>query len=187
MEGGPLYPPSRYLRQTGKMNVPFDHSKAGHEAHDVATQQASKWRGDCIQQFAELEKLIVDALQLIAASKPSVKVKYGGAIRQQLDELKRLTGLKNSKVHFVAKSLCEIDRLIEWRAHLTHGILGVWLGSRGQWLLTFQHRDVGGGPLRLHALPWADAEQKLELLAQEVETLRKRVVSMNLILAPKAA
>ena len=169
------------------MSAPIDHNKSEIDRYDDALQRASKWRGDCIQQFAELEKSIGDALQLIAASRTSSKVKCNGLIRQQFDELKKLTSAKASKVHFVAKSLCEIDRLIEWRAHLTHGILGVWQGSKGQWLLTLQHRDANGGPLRLHALPWSEAEQKLELLSQEVDTFQKRVVSMNLVLNPKTA
>lgn len=171
MEGGSLYPPSRLPWQIVRMSAPFIPPRS-ENTHELASQRASKWRGDCIQQFAQLEKLIVDALQLIAASKPGAKVNCGGQIRQQFDELKRLTSPKKSKVHFVAKSLCEIDRLIDWRAHLTHGILGVWLGCKGQWLLTFHHRDAGGGPLRMYALPWSDAEQKLELITQEVATLK---------------
>ena len=169
------------------MNAPFNHSETKVDAFEHAMQRASRWRGDCIQQFAELEKLIVDALHLIAASKPNSKVKSSGLIRQQLDELKRQTSPKGSKVHFVSKSLCEIDRLIEWRAHLTHGILGVWLGAKGQWLLTFQHRDPNDGPLRLHALTWEDAEQKLELLSREVDTFKRRAVSMARALQAESA
>ena len=161
------------------MNAPFDPSKSDF---DLATQRAAKWRGDCIQQFAELEKTLGDALQSIAESKANVKVRRTGAIRQQFDELKRVTSAKSSKVQFVAKSLCEIDRLIEWRAHLTHGVLGVWLGSKGQWLLTLHHRDANGGPLRMHA----QAEQTLQSLSQEVEKLQKRVISMNLTLNSKS-
>ncbi len=185
-ERGALYPPSRYLWQIVRMNAPFDHSNSENDSHDLAMQRASQWRGDCIQQFAELELLIVNALHLIAASKPSSKVKSSGKIRQQFDELKRLTSPKASKIHFVSKSLSEIDRLIEWRAHLTHGVLGVWLGTKGQWLLTFQHHDPNDGPIRMHALTAAAAGEKLDLLTQEVATLRKRVNSVKLLLQPKA-
>lgn len=161
------------------MNAPFDHLTSMADAHDGAVERASKWRGDFIQQFAELEKSLGDALQLLARSRPSSRIKCNGPIRQQFDELKKLTSSKASKLNYVAKSLSEIDRLIEWRAHLTHGVLGVWLGSKGQWLLTLQHRDPNGGPLRMHALPWTEAENKLLLLSQEVEKLKKRVISMN--------
>ncbi len=168
------------------MNAPFDNARSASDRYDEALQRATKWRGDCIQQFAELEKSIGDALDLIAESKSSSKVKRNGAIRQQFDLLKKHTSPKTSKVHFVAKSLCQIDQLIDWRAHLTHGILELWQGSKGQWLLTLQHRDANGGPLRMHALSWSEAEQTLLLLSHEVETLQKRVISMNLALKAKA-
>lgn len=168
------------------MNAPLDHARLDIPQFEEALASANAWRGECIQKFAILERQIEDALQLFAESRPALKVKRGGQIRQSFDELKRLTAPKGSKVHFVWKSLDEIDRLIEWRAHMTHGLLSVWRGSRGQWLFTLEHRDPGGGPKRMHAIPRKEADEMLDRLKKEAIRLQKRVDSMRIALKEKA-
>ena len=169
------------------MNAPFDHARCETHQFDEALASANRWRGECIQQFAELERQIEDALQWLAAARPATKIKRGGQIRQSFDELKRLTAPKGSKVHFVWKSLDELDRLIEWRAHLTHGVLSVWRGTRGQWLFTLEHRDPGGGPRRMHAIPRKEADEMLDRLTNEAERFHKRVDSMPTALNRKSS
>ena len=165
------------------MNAPFHAASANLSRFDSALQDANSWRGECIQQFAELELTIYDALQVLVASRPGLKIKTCNLVRPAFDELKRLTGTKGAfgtPGRSVAKSLDEIDRLIEWRAHLTHGVLGVWRGSKGQWLLTFQHREAGGDrPVRFFALPKKEADQILGRLTDEVCKLKSRVGAMR--------
>ena len=166
------------------MNAPFDHSKS--TAFENAFQSASTWRSACIQQFAELELTVADVLQWLAVAKPGVKVKQTNLIRPDFDELKRLTGSKSpwgTKLRSIARSLDEIDRLIEWRAHLTHGVLSVWQGGKGQWLLTLRHRDPSGGPVRVHSIARAEADEMLECLTEEVAKLQQRINSTRPILA----
>jgi hypothetical protein len=170
------------------MNAPLDHAGLEAPQFAAALERANIWRGECIQQFAEIERSIGDALQLLSDAKPALKIKSGGQIRQSFEELKRVSGAKGSKVQFVAKSLDEIDRLIEWRAHLTHGVLSVWRGKAGRWLLTLEHRDSAGRePVRIHAIPRREADAMLDRLASEVETLQKRVLSMRHVLSTKGA
>src|SRR5688572_15256662 len=152
---------------------------------------ANHWRSECIQLFAELELTVAEALICLAAAKPAMKIKCGQPIRPAFDELRRLTGAKSAfgtSTRSVAKSLDEIDRLIEWRAHLTHGVLDVWRGKNGRWLFTLQHREPGRDrPLRIHALPRREADQLLDDLTEELGKLRARVGSMRTGLEPKAA
>jgi hypothetical protein len=173
------------------MNAPFKLATAECESFDAVLHGANCWRGQCIQQFADLELTIADALDCLAKAKPTMKIKRGEPIRPAFDELKRLTGAKSAfgkSTRAVAKSLDEIDRLIEWRAHLTHGVLGVWRGNRGQWLLTLQHREPGGDrPVRTYALPRKEADQILERLTEELDMLRARVGSMRGAVVQKAA
>lgn len=161
------------------------HSKLEIDPFDAELQSAHAWRGECIQRFAEIELAIGDALQCLAELRPSLKIKRGGQIRQCFDELKRLTASKGSKVEFVAKSLDDIERFIEWRAHLTHGVLSVSLEKSNKWLLAFQHRDTGGGAARIYAISRSDADEMLERLSKELDTLKRRVVSMPLSLGKR--
>jgi hypothetical protein len=167
------------------MNAPFDQSK--DLAFEAALTRAQGWRGQCIQQFARLEIAIGDALQCIAAAKPTLKVKRADQIRAAFDEMKRLTDSKGpfgSKFQ-LAKSLHEIDRWIDWRAHLTHGVLNVWQGPAGKWLLTLEHRDLGGSDIRMHSISRDSADEMLARLGEEVGRLERRVRSMREALETK--
>jgi hypothetical protein len=170
------------------MTAPVDHSKLID--FEGALESASTWRGECIQQFADLQLVIEDALQSLAKAKPSMKVRLGQPVLPEIDELKRLVGGKSAfgpPSHAVAKSLDEIDLLIDWRAHLTHGVLEIWHGRKGKLLFTFQHREPGGSSLRMHAIAKDEADQMLVWLTKEVRDLKSRVGLLRASLNPKTA
>jgi hypothetical protein len=145
--------------------------------------QAERWRGECIQHFAELECLIENILQALATvPRRGRKVRVGEEVSCAFSHLRELTADKGAFAREGAKVACSLRLLssqFEWRAHLTHGIKQVWRGKGAKWLLTFEHRSPGGGPVRLHALTWTDALAMLEALRKETESLRSRCGSLR--------
>lgn len=165
------------------MNVPFLPPVATFDGHESALVWAKQWRSDCIDHFAELEATIADVLESLAARrKLGVKVKTGLLFRPAFDELMRLTGPKGSFVKECCNipiSLAELNRQLDWRAHLTHGTLDVWQGRKGVWLITLRHREVNsGGPVRWFAIPRAEAERICAELETEVRKLKQRASAM---------
>lgn len=161
------------------MNAPFHHS-ASSEDHQQQLDRALHWCASYIQQFAETEIIVGDCLQLFAATKKAgVRVKTGLQIRSSIEELRRLTSGKGAFAKVgkpLALSLAAIEREhLDWRAHLTHGVLDVWRGRKGNWLITLHYRETdNAGPVRWHAIPLSDAEARLESIAELVRKFRQR-------------
>ena len=169
------------------MTAPFIPPKASGDAFDAELASANRWRGECIQQFAMLEEIIAETLECLAAAKPSLKIKQGEQIRPSFDHLRRALGKKEvvPQCYGLDKSLTQIERLIGWRAHLTHGVLAVWRDKSGEWLLTFQHREPGGGPPRMHPVTRNEADRLLDKLVGEVKDLRSRAGQLRAGIQPK--
>ena len=160
------------------MNAPFRPITS--DDHKQQLDRALHWCASYIQQFAETEIIVGDCVQLFTATKKAgVRVRTGPQIRAAIEEVKRLTTGKGAFAKVgkpLALSLSAIERQhIDWRAHLTHGVLDVWRGRKDQWLITLHYREAdNGGPVRWHAIPFADAEDKLESMTELVRKFRQR-------------
>ena len=149
------------------------------------TAHVERWRAQCIDGFAQLEVVIEELLrELQAVSKKGSKVRTGELVGVAFGHLRELTGANGpfaQKGAKVAATLSQLSPWFEWRAHLTHGVLSLWRGSNGRWLLSFAHRPAGGGngPVRFFALPWADAQQLKTDLLEHVEALRENARSLS--------
>lgn len=166
------------------MNAPVPAS-ALKTADDFAsmTGQADKWRGECIQQFAEVEQIVETLLRsLRATSKKGGKVIIGQPVGAAFKHLRELTGSKGpfaAKGEAMSDTLAELAPWFEWRAHLTHGVLTVWRGRSDHWLLALAHRPVAEGTIRTYALTWEDARNLLKLLRELATVLRENARSLT--------
>ena len=161
------------------MNAPFQQPISSDD-YQRQLERAFHWCASYIQQFAETEIIVGDCVHLFTANKKAgVRVKSGLQIRAAIEEVKRLTTGKGAFAKVgkpIALSLSAIEREhLDWRAHLTHGVLNVWRGRKEHWLITLHYRETdNGGPVRWHAIPFADAEAKLESMAELVRKFRQR-------------
>ena len=165
------------VRHSTDMNAPFPPPKI--DEYQDCLDLALLWQARFTQLFAELELLVGDCLQHFSKiKKPSVRVNTGQQITAAISELKRLTGPRGafSKKANLAASVAVIDtNYLPWRAHLTHGVLGVWRGRKSQWLITLHYREKdNAGPIRWHAIPYEDAEAKLEQFCAELKKFGQR-------------
>jgi hypothetical protein len=166
------------------MNAPVPAS-ALKPADDFASMagQADKWRGECIQQFAELEQIVEALLRsLKAASKKGGRVVVGQPVGAAFKHLRELTGSKGPfapKGEAISDTLADLAPWFEWRAHLTHGVLTVWRGRNGHWLLALAHQPVAEETIRTYALPWEDANSLLKLLRDRTVALRENARSLT--------
>jgi hypothetical protein len=162
------------------VNAPFPHAVSSDE-YQQQLDRALHWCASYIQEFAQVELIVGDCLHLFtAAKKAGVRIKTGQQIRAAIEEVQRLTTGKGTFAKIgkpLALSLDTIQRdHLDWRAHLTHGALDVWRGRRGQWLITLHYRETdNGGPIRWHAIPFADALTKLESMTEQVRKFRQRL------------
>ncbi|URD59956.1 hypothetical protein M8312_09075 [Sphingomonas sp. KRR8] len=151
---------------------------------------AERWRGECIQQFCELETMVEDLLQdLHRDAKQGSKVKVGQMVGPAFGHLRELTGSKGpfaAKGQAISETLAELASWVEWRAHLTHGVMTVWRGRDEQWLLALAHRTPGDPTLRTHALTWKAACSVRELMTKQIEKLRGNARSLANSVAQKA-
>ncbi len=161
------------------MNAPFQQPICTDE-NQQQLDRALHWCASYIQEFAKLELVIGDCLHLFTATKTvGMRVKTGQQIRAAMAEVRRLTTgngafAKVGKPLGLSVDLIEREHL-DWRAHLTHGVLNVWRGRKGHWLITLQYRETdNAGPVRWHAIPFSDAEAKLESMAGQVRKFRQR-------------
>jgi hypothetical protein len=159
-------------------------------AFKAMSGHADRWRGECIQQFAELEVIVEDLLRdLQREAKNGSKVKVGLMVGSAFGHLRELTGSKGpfaSKGQAISETLAELASWIEWRAHLTHGVLSVWRGRDEQWLLTLAHRAIGDPTMRTHALTWKAACAVKELMAKQIVKLRENARSLSNAVSQKA-
>lgn len=179
-----LYTTSRFRWHGLGMNAPTKIEAAPNSDCPAMLAHVERWRAQCIDGFAQLEVVIEDLLrELRAASKKGSMIRTGeqvGAAFKQLRELTAANGRFTSKGAKVAATLTQLATWFEWRAHLTHGVLSLWRGANGQWLLSFAHRPSGteSGPVRIFALPWTDAIQLKKELFEQVEILRGNARSL---------
>ena len=74
--------------------------------------QAEKWRGECIQQFAELEQVLDGILRELASlARPTAKVIAGLQIGPSFKHVRELTGVKGQ---FEAEGKAISVTLISW-------------------------------------------------------------------------
>jgi len=143
---------------------------------------ADRWRGECIGQFAELEVIVEDLLRdLHRDPKHGAKIKVGQMVGPAFGHLREVTGSKGpfaTKGRVISETLAELASWVEWRAHLTHGVLTVWRGRDEQWLLALAHRTPGDATLRTHALTWKAACGVRDLMAKQIEKLRANARSL---------
>ena len=125
-----------------------------------------------------MELHVGSALQLLARDKPTARVKMGQPIRPAVEELKRLTATRGAFAKAgkgVHASILALESHLDWRAHLTHGVLDVWQGRKGQWLMTLHYRETdNSGPIRWHAMTFEDARIWVKTLADEVGKFGQR-------------
>jgi len=166
------------------MNAPFAKSEQQPD-HDFAAMngQADKWRGECMQHFAELEQVVESLLQSLRnVPKHGVKVIAGQPVGPAFKHLRELTCGKGpfaTKGKVVSHTLSELAPWFEWRAHLTHGVLSIWRGRSGQWLLALAHRPSNGDVIRTYALAWDEAQKLRRLLEKQVVVLRENCRSLT--------
>ena len=167
------------------MNAPIKIEKTHNADCPAMLANAERWRAQCIDNFANLEVVIEDLLRdLKSHSKHGAKVRTGQLVGSAFAHLRELTsekGLFVQKGAGVAATIRLLARCMEWRAHLTHGVMKVWRGGNGQWLMTFDHREPGkdDGPIRCFAIPWSDALSLKKELADQVEALRQNARSLS--------
>lgn len=165
------------------MNAP-SHPVALNDANAFKgmSVNADRWRGECIQQFAELELIVEDLLRdLQKDPKNGSKVKVGQMVGPAFGHLRELTGSKGpyaSKGRVISETLAEVASWVEWRAHLTHGVLTVWRGKDEQWLLALAHRSPGDATLRTHAMTWKAACGVRDLMTKQLDKLRENARSL---------
>ena len=144
--------------------------------------QAEQWRGECIQQFAELEQIVDSLLRTLhRVSKHGSKVKTDKFVGGAFGHLRELTGSKGpfaDKGKAISETLAAIAPWFEWRAHLTHGVVTVWRGRNGQWLLAYERRPDGADTIRTFALPWVQAREMRKLLQESVPKLEENARSL---------
>ncbi len=166
------------------MNAHFAKSEQ-QPANDFAAMsgQADKWRGECIQHFAEMEQIVENALQSLRnVPKHGSKVLAGQSVGSAFKHLRELVGAKgpfSSKGKATSGTLSELTPWFEWRAHLTHGVLTVWRGRSGQWLLAVTHRPNNDDVARTYAVTWEDALSLRKLLLEQVAALRENCRSLT--------
>jgi hypothetical protein len=68
---------------------------------------------------------------------------------------------------------------VEWRAHLSHGVLTVWRGREDSWLVALAHRSPGDPTLRTHALTWKAACSVRDLMTKQIDKLRDNARSLS--------
>jgi predicted dehydrogenase len=173
------------------MNAPFPPPAKTAE-YDESLADACAWRGRFVQQFAEMELLVGECLQALATAKRTgTRVKTGQPFRQAVEELARVTAVSGSfakQGRGITISIRALARLLDWRAHLTHGSLDVWRGRRGQWLLTLRYRETDNqGPIRWHAIPVADATAMVDEFAAEVQKFEQRTAALKRTLSGASA
>ena len=141
--------------------------------------QATKWRGQCIQSFAELELIIETTLRDLAdRAIVDQAITVGTPVGQAFKQMRKLTGARGpfasdaAEIHSVLE---ELARWFEWRAHLTHGVLKMWLDDEGAWLVVLSHRSAGDGTIRSFAISWQDARLMQKELTEKVSALRTKV------------
>jgi hypothetical protein len=116
------------------------------------------------------------------------KVKVGQMVGPAFGHLRELTGSKGpyaAKGRNISETLAELASWVEWRAHLTHGVLTVWRGRDEQWLLALSHRCPGDQTLRTHALTWKAACGVRDLMAKQIDKLRENARSLLNSVLPK--
>ena len=165
------------------MNAPTTISPPNSADCPPMMANAERWRAQCIQNFAELEVIIGDLLIALRASpKGSSKVRTGdlvGVAYGHLRELTSTSGVFGKQGEAISRTLSELAPWFEWRAHLTHGVLHLWRGKNGKWLLTLAHRPCGGNdPVRHYALPWSEAQELAKMLPETVDRLRGNAQSL---------
>ncbi|HET7816247.1 MAG TPA: hypothetical protein VFK58_01535 [Sphingomicrobium sp.] len=165
------------------MNAPFSKPATKLPDDFAAMQgQADKWRGECIQQFAQLEETVETLLRALRdAPKQGGKVTVGLQVGAAFKHVRELTGSKGpfaGKGKAISATLADLAPWFEWRAHLTHGVLAVWRGRNDQWLLALAHRASGDDPIRTYALTWDDARAMRRLLQDRTEALRENARSL---------
>ncbi len=144
--------------------------------------QVAQWRGDCIQQFAELEEIVETLLLALGNCSAAGKVKTGQVVGAAFAHLRELTGSKGKlakKGQAISETLSTLAPCVEWRAHITHGNLTLWRGRRKhQWLVAMSHREPGKAPIRTFALTWKEACDMRDLLGKQVIALRGNARSL---------
>jgi hypothetical protein len=166
------------------MNAPFPKQEpATDKAFPAMLGQAARWRGECIQQFAELEQLIEGLLRVLhQAPEHGSKVSVGQPIGAAFKHLRELTGGNGpfaSKGKAASATLSELAPWFEWRAHLTHGVLSIWRDASDQWLLALAHRPTQEEVVRTYAINWKDACELTKTLSRLGEALSRNAQSLG--------
>ena len=163
------------------MNAPAKISQAPGSDCAAMLGHAERWRGQCINSFAQLEVIIEDLLKALQAGPKGSKIRTGELVGPAFGHLRELTGPKGPFARTgsaVSATLEDLAGWFEWRAHLTHGVLTVWRGNGGNWLLVFAHRPAGNTSVRYHALPWKDAQELRSLLDEKIDMLQANARSL---------
>ena len=164
------------------MTAPFKPDQQSMNTFAAMSGQVEKWRGECIQHFAELQQIIEDLLRLLSGVPVhGSKVRLGQHVGNAFKQLRELTDAKGpfaSPGKAISETLAEIAPWFEWRAHLTHGVLTVWRGRNDKWLIAFAHRPIGEDVVRTYALTWEEARNMQKLLKERIAAARDDALSL---------
>lgn len=111
------------------MNAPADIPQLLQEAHRRAIDDANRWRGQCVNQFARGEMAIGKALLVAEPGK-----KLPMLLSQKIEALCKKCPAETKR----QKALVEFHELADQRNALVHGDGKVFIDQRGRWLLSLR-------------------------------------------------
>ena len=111
---------------------------AGPKPHDLACAEIAAWRGRCLDLFAKGERSVSQALEVLRACDPSIKIKHLAS--QRLNDLVgvtsalTLTGKQRKSLDSALKAWEAVDAR---RKLFAHGVATPLLDKQGSWHIRF--------------------------------------------------
>jgi hypothetical protein len=166
------------------MNAPFSRPKLTFADRARALAWAKEWKSDCLDTFSVAERKVGDLLRLFEARKSVFgTVALRAPTRTAFVELRRKLQAKGhckDKRRHLDGTLGKLEAAFEWRNHLSHGELEMWVGRSNQWLLTLCHSEGNcAGPVRWFAYPVGEAEAMQSNLFCEVQSFVQRADELS--------
>lgn len=142
--------------------------------HRRATAEVNRWRGHCVDCFARIELSVVEALDVIIASKRKAALKRTPMFKQRIDMMN--FALKDEAfgkhVRLSRKALADLAPALSRRNVLVHGVGQVWIGRGGMWLWHYRFRtNAIGQPEDAGAIDSIEAAKMEQILSSNCRRL----------------
>lgn len=157
---------------------------------DDAIAQVNRWRGECLQTFAQTETAVTETLLLlngVALKGSSVKLPH--LIGQRFEALRLATGPEGTFASEGAKAHGAISKYLvneKLRAFLCHGIAKVTLERSGSWIVIFDLTTIRAQKCdrtRL-AVTQAEAIETLQEIKRSGSKLKTELGNLRKLLPP---